>query len=176
MGSSIDTMCCRRVWLMWPSIEARVVVLPDPVAPVTRTRPRCSSASFWTPGRQPEAAERRHLGGDDAACERDVAALAERIDAEPRQARKLVGGVELAGLVEDGDPPGGRGADLVQDLLELLARQRLESLELLELAVDPDDRGLADLQVHVARVETDGNPHHLVQVHVHLIGRKVEIV
>ena len=30
-------------------IAASVVVFPEPVAPVTRIRPRCSSASFFTP-------------------------------------------------------------------------------------------------------------------------------
>ena len=35
---------------MWSSIEASVVVFPEPVAPVTRTRPRCSFASRATPG------------------------------------------------------------------------------------------------------------------------------
>ena len=49
IGSSIVTMCCRRVRLMWPSIDASVVVFPTPVAPVTRMRPRFSSARFRTP-------------------------------------------------------------------------------------------------------------------------------
>src|SRR5438874_1067197 len=49
IGSSIVTMCRRRVRLMWSSIAASVVVLPEPVAPVTSTRPRCSSASRPTP-------------------------------------------------------------------------------------------------------------------------------
>ena len=49
IGSSTVTMCWRRVRLMWSSIAASVVVLPEPVAPVTRTRPRCSFASRATP-------------------------------------------------------------------------------------------------------------------------------
>ena len=50
IGSSIVTTCCRRVRLMWPTIAASVVVLPTPVAPVTRISPRCSSDSVSTPG------------------------------------------------------------------------------------------------------------------------------
>ena len=49
IGSSIVTMCCCRDRFMWSIIAASVVVFPEPVAPVTRTRPRCSSASFRTP-------------------------------------------------------------------------------------------------------------------------------
>jgi hypothetical protein len=41
-GSSIVTMCARRVRLMWPIIDAIVVVLPVPVGPVTSTSPGSS--------------------------------------------------------------------------------------------------------------------------------------
>jgi len=34
---------------MWSTIAASVVVFPEPVAPVTRTSPRCSSARRLTP-------------------------------------------------------------------------------------------------------------------------------
>ncbi len=43
------TMCCFRERLILSTIAAKVVDLPEPVAPVTRIRPRCSSASFSTP-------------------------------------------------------------------------------------------------------------------------------
>jgi hypothetical protein len=49
IGSSIVTMCCFRVLFMWSIIAASVVVFPEPVAPVTSTRPRCSSARRRTP-------------------------------------------------------------------------------------------------------------------------------
>ena len=49
IGSSIVMMCCRRFRFMKSIIAASVVVFPEPVAPVTRISPRCSSASFWTP-------------------------------------------------------------------------------------------------------------------------------
>ena len=44
MGSSTVTMWRRMVLLMWSIIAASVVVLPEPVVPVTSTRPRGSSA------------------------------------------------------------------------------------------------------------------------------------
>ena len=45
IGSSMVTMWQGLVRLMWSIIVASVVVLPEPVGPVTSTRPRCSSAS-----------------------------------------------------------------------------------------------------------------------------------
>ena len=48
MGSSIVTMWHSRVRLMWSIIAASVVVFPQPVGPVTSTRPRDSSASRRT--------------------------------------------------------------------------------------------------------------------------------
>ena len=45
IGSSIVTMCVRRVRLMCPIIEAIVVVLPVPVGPVINTSPRGESPS-----------------------------------------------------------------------------------------------------------------------------------
>ena len=41
-------MCRRIVALMWSIMVASVVVLPDPVVPVTSTMPRGSRASFRT--------------------------------------------------------------------------------------------------------------------------------
>ena len=53
IGSSIVTMCCLRFRLIQLSIAASDVDLPEPVAPVTRTRPRCSCASLATPSGRP---------------------------------------------------------------------------------------------------------------------------
>ena len=44
-----------RVWLMWSIMAARVVVLPEPVGPVTKTMPRDSSASRVTTGGKPRS-------------------------------------------------------------------------------------------------------------------------
>ena len=50
MGSSIVMMWSLRVLLMWSIMAASVVDLPLPVGPVTRIRPRGSSASFVRAG------------------------------------------------------------------------------------------------------------------------------
>ena len=50
IGSSIVTMCLERVWLMWSTIAASVVDLPEPVTPVSSTIPRSSSASVRIAG------------------------------------------------------------------------------------------------------------------------------
>ena len=50
-GSSIVMMWHERRWLMWSTIAASVVVLPDPVGPVTSTSPRwCSLKRRTTSG------------------------------------------------------------------------------------------------------------------------------
>ena len=73
-----------------------------------------------------EAREVGDLARDDAEGERDVAALAEGVDAEPGQAGNLVGGVELARLLERGDAARSERADLVQDVFE---HERVEDAE-----------------------------------------------
>ena len=52
-----------RVRLMWSIIAASVVLLPEPVVPVTRMIPRCSSArSVTTLGRPRSSTERISKG------------------------------------------------------------------------------------------------------------------
>ena len=55
MGSSIVTMCLACVSLIESIMAAIVVVLPDPVGPVTSTRPRGSSVRRRTTGGRPRA-------------------------------------------------------------------------------------------------------------------------
>ena len=52
-------MWCGRVRLMWSIIAASVVLLPEPVVPVTRMIPRCSSASLVTTGGRPRSSTER---------------------------------------------------------------------------------------------------------------------
>jgi hypothetical protein len=52
MGSSIVTIWTARLALIWSIMAARVVVLPEPVGPVTSSRPRgCSARRAITGGR-----------------------------------------------------------------------------------------------------------------------------
>ena len=48
---------------MWSIIAASVVLFPEPVVPVTRMIPRCSSASFVTTGGSPSSSTERILNG-----------------------------------------------------------------------------------------------------------------
>ena len=59
IGSSMVTMCSLRSWLILSSIAASVVVLPDPVGPVTSTRPRGFSHSRSTTGGRPSSRKPR---------------------------------------------------------------------------------------------------------------------
>ena len=64
-GSSIVRMCTERVSLMRSMIDASVVDLPEPVGPVTSTKPRGSVASQSAAGRKAELLVGGDLGGDD---------------------------------------------------------------------------------------------------------------
>ena len=146
-------------------IAASVVVLPEPVAPVTRIRPRCSSASRLTPGREPQVVEARHVPRDDAERERDRAALAEDVDAEARKPVARVRDVELARVEERLELRRRDRGDALERRLEVVVRERRDPLDGAERAVATDDRRLADLEVDVARAELDGCPQGEIEVH-----------
>ena len=74
--------------LIWSTIAASVVDLPEPVVPVTRMIPRGSSASRATTSGRPELVDRADAERHDAAGDRDRAALAEGVDAEARETRE----------------------------------------------------------------------------------------
>ena len=63
IGSSIVTTWTSRLVLMWSIMPASVVVLPEPVGPVTSTRPRGSRASDAEHRRQAELVERDRADG-----------------------------------------------------------------------------------------------------------------
>ncbi len=57
IGFSRVTTCFLKVWLMYPIIAACVVVFPEPVAPVTRTRPRSSEQTWGMMGGRPSCSK-----------------------------------------------------------------------------------------------------------------------
>ena len=126
--------------------------------------------------REAEAAEVRDLGRDDAEGKGDVAALAEGVDAEPRQVGQLVGGVHLARLLEEADAAGRAGADGVQDVLERFRGEETVTVEGREVAVDANDRRLTELEMDVARAEIDGLGEDVVEAHPRPIGRRTRII
>ncbi len=99
---------------MCPIIEASVVVLPDAGGAGDEDEAVVEVGEPADAGRKPERLEARHLARDHAERERDLAALAEGVDAEARQAGLLVRGVELARLVERGEARRVGGADRLE--------------------------------------------------------------
>ena len=98
IGSSSVTMCWCRVLLMWSIIAASVVVFPEPVAPVTRMRPRCSFERRLTPSGRPRLSSVGTSSGHVAEGERDHALLAKAVHAEAPDPGRREGRVEVAGL------------------------------------------------------------------------------
>ena len=115
--------------------------------------------------RQVELLEARHLAGDDAEGERDVAALAEGVDAEARQALGGVGDVEVAGLVERLQPLGSDPRHGLECGEQVLLVQRRALVERRDRAVATQHRRLVQLEVDVARAEFNGAPEEGIQVH-----------
>ena len=103
MGSSTVTMCRRRLRLMWSIIEASVVVLPEPVVPVTSTMPRGSRASFCTTGGRLSSLKFGHPGDHLAHGDGDGAALPVDVHAVAAAVGRAVGEVDLVGLAEAAD-------------------------------------------------------------------------
>ena len=81
-------------------IEARVVVLPLPVVPVTRTSPRCMAQIFSRTGGQDQILDGLDLEGDDPEGDGDRAPLVEDAPPEPAESRQAVGQVDVEILLE----------------------------------------------------------------------------
>ena len=86
--------------LMWSIIAASVVLLPLPVVPVTSTRPRSSSAIFFSTSGRPSSSIVRILRRDDAEDQADGATLLEHVAAEAAEAGNAVGEVDLLIILE----------------------------------------------------------------------------
>ena len=86
MGSSSVTMWPGSFSLNSLSRAARVVVLPEPVAPVTRMRPVFLARHLAEDGRQVQRFDGRNLRGEDSHDDPVVATLAEDVDAQPAAA------------------------------------------------------------------------------------------
>src|SRR4051812_10049666 len=121
--------------------------------------------------REPQRIEGRNVARDHPERERDVAALPEGVDAEPRQACRLVGAVELARLLERAEPRRGGAADVVEEALEPLRCERLPPVEGLERAVESDERRAPGLEMDIAGAQVDGGSQQAVQIHAESIGR-----
>src|SRR5260221_7990269 len=99
--------------------------------------------------------EARDLARDHAERKRDRAALAEAVDAEPRQCRMRERNVEIAGLLERLAPPRGDRGDRLEHVVEIAFAERLVIGKWLALALLAAGGRLAELEVHIARTRGD---------------------
>ena len=120
-------MCSLALALIRSTIEASVVDLPEPVGPVTRTKPRGLRVNSASTRRQAELLEALDLVRDQAEGGADRAALEEDVDAEARDPGDRVGEVELLLVLE---PLALRVVEQrVDDLARVLRGQRREVVE-----------------------------------------------
>ena len=168
IGSSIVRMWSSRVRLISSMIAASDVDLPEPVGPVTRTRPRGLWTKSWQTARQAELVDRLDLERDQAERGAERGALEVRVDAEAGDVRDRVGEVELpvgleplALVVRE---------DRVDDLARVGRREDWVVLERDQPTADADHRvgargdvevggvALEDLEQQVGEVEVHGCP------------------
>ena len=117
------------------------------------------------PRREAQLLHRRNLLGDDAEGERDVAALAEAVDAEARQVGALVGDVEIAALLELRVPLRLHLRDALEVSVQVVLGQVRRILHRPERTVAPQHRRAAEFQVDVAGAEFDGARKEGVEFH-----------
>ena len=90
IGSSIVRMCSARLRLISSIIAASVVDLPEPVGPVTRTRPRGFSASWCSVDGMPSSSSVLSSSGIMRNAAPTALPLEVDVDAEAREARDRV--------------------------------------------------------------------------------------
>ena len=128
--------------------------------------------------RQVELLEAAHALRDDAQDDADGAALLEDVAAEAAQAGHAVGQVELLGVLEPLALVGGHDRRRHVDQGFVVEPDVLGQRP--QLAVDADDRVVADLEVDVRGAVLDRRLEQLVDVHRpcrpgHIPGRSVEL-
>ena len=84
MGSSMVMMCSSRVSLISSIMAASVVDLPEPVGPVTRTKPRGFLVELVQRLGQAELIDAHDVHGDESERRPQTVALEERVHAEAR--------------------------------------------------------------------------------------------
>ena len=140
IGSSTVMMWSLRFLLASSMIAASVVDLPQPVGPVTRTRPRGQHGELLEHRRQPELLGRQDVVRNLAEDRADPVLLHEEVGAEAGQARDLVAEIDVAGFLEDLDLV--LGGDLVEHGAQVVVVEDLV-LDPLQLAADAQRRAAA---------------------------------
>ena len=147
--------------MMWPLrsrlilsiIAASVVDFPEPVGPVTSTRPRGFSAIFAITPRKPEVGEGADVERDLPDHHRDAAALLEAVAAEAREVLDAEREVELVLHLEP--LLLVLGQHRVRELQRVLGREHVFDVRVRDVAVDAQLGALAGGDVQVRRVALD---------------------
>ena len=148
---------------------ASVVDLPEPVGPVTRTRPERRWPNSLTTVRDAELLEGGDLGRDEPENGAVTVGLLEEIAAEPRVLIHLVGEVEIArGLVA---LPALRAGNLAQHVAHFLVGQEFLA-DGYDVAMAANLGRLALAEVKVGGAGVDENFEELIDV-VHADGEGV---
>src|SRR5579871_2917729 len=159
IGSSMVMRWSARLALMRSIIAASVVDLPEPVVPVTRTRPRCSSQILlMTLGRLSSSTV--NLCGNDAENHTDVATLLENVDTETAETGDAVGHVELGGFLELLFLAVGHHAE--RHGKHFFGSDAGDFGDGRQKAVNAEIRVIADFEVQVRRFVFDGSPEKIV--------------
>ena len=110
IGSSMVMMWSSRVRLISSITAASVVDLPEPVGPVTRTRPRGFVVKSLEHGREAELLERLQLRRDEAEGGAEALALEVDVDAEAREAGDRVARCRSGGCSRSASAAPSRGS------------------------------------------------------------------
>src|SRR5687768_12933714 len=143
IGSSTVMMCPRRSRLILSSIAARVVDFPEPVGPVTSTRPRGFSAIFATTPASPSSSNVRMLKG---ICRITKETEARQILNAEREV-ELILGLEALLLV--------LGENRVRQRQRVFRREDIVDVRVLNVPVDAELGTLARGDVQVGCVPLD---------------------
>ncbi len=138
-------------------IAACVELLPEPVGPVTSTRPLRNSAISVRCTGNPRRLDRGNVSRDDAHHDRVNAALLKDIDAKTGARRQRITEIGGAGARETFGGVGISVNERERDDLGLIRGKLLhpEGLDGSQLAVDFDLRGLSDGEIQVADLVGD---------------------
>src|SRR5579862_5055364 len=159
MGSSMVMMCSARVELMRSTMAASVVDLPEPVTPVTSTRPRGMSQICSTT-----------FGRNHAKHKANVAALLKYVHTEASETGDAIGHVDFRGFFEFLLLPRRHHAERhVQHVFgghPRLIGQRYQ------IAIDAQVWIVPHLQVQVGSAALHGDTEQVIDIHA---GRTPEI-
>ena len=145
---------------------ASVVDFPEPVVPVTRIKPRFSSAMLFRTGGRPSSRKVSDLVGDYAGDDADRISLLKNIDAETSESGNAVADIDLV--------------DLFEMLLLAIRHHRERHFERFflvqfrrsgqrhEFAVDADNRSRAGTQMQVAGAEAHRHAQKIVDSGKHI--------